>query len=43
VPSDAEAAAREVRDAAAGEEGRVEGQRLIPVAERQFVKALEMR
>jgi len=39
----AEAAAREGGDeAAGGEESRVEGQRLIPVAERQFVKTLEM-
>ena len=44
VPSDAEAAACEGGDEAAdGEESRVEGQRLIPVAERQFVQGPEMR
>ena len=43
TPSDAEAAAREGGDeAAGGEESRVEGQRLIPVAERQFAKGLEI-
>ena len=30
-------------EAAGGEESRVEGQRLIPVAERQFVQGTEMR
>ena len=41
---DAEAAARKGGDeAAGGEESRVEGQRLIPVAERQFVQGPEMR
>ena len=40
---DAEAAARQSGNEATGEEGRVEGQRLIPVAERQFVQGPEMR
>ena len=44
TPSDAEAAAgKGGEEAAGGEESRVEGQRLIPVAERQFVQGPEMR
>ena len=44
IGGDAEAAAGEGGDeAAGGEESRVEGQRLIPVAERQFVQGPGMR
>ena len=41
--ADEKTAARKGGDKAAGEEWRVEGQRLIPVAERQFVQGPEMR
>ena len=44
TPSDAKTATRKGGDeATGGEESRVEGQRLIPVAERQFVQGPEMR
>ena len=43
IGGDAKTAARKSGDEAAGEEGRVEGQRLIPVAERQFVQGPGMR